>query len=92
MVLTKSVFPLAIQCRFFTDDIPYGLLITKWIAEQLGEEVPFIDEIINWVQDLRDERFLTKDNKIDLDACLRDDHTTGIPPSYGVTSVEKILD
>ena len=79
-------------CRFFTDDIPYGLLITKWIAEQLGEKVPFIDEIINWCQDLRNERFLTADNKIDLKACLAKDHTTGIPPSYGVSSVEDILD
>ena len=79
-------------CRFFTDDIPYGLLITKWIAEQLGEKVPFIDGIINWCQDLRNERFLTADNKIDLEACLAKDHTTGIPPSYGVSSVEDILD
>ena len=79
-------------CRFFTDDIPYGLLITKWIAEQLGEKTPFIDEIINWCQDLRSERFLTADNKVDLAACLAGDHTTGIPPSYGVTSVEDILD
>jgi hypothetical protein len=56
------------------------------------QAVPFIDEIINWVQDLRGDEFLTKDNKIDLAACLKGDHTTGIPPSYGITSVEDILD
>lgn len=85
-------YMIDMHCRFFTDDIPYGLLITKWIAEQLDEEVPFIDEIINWCEELRDEIFLTKDKKIDLDHCLRGDHVTGIPPSYGVTSVEDILD
>lgn len=90
--LESGEYQIDEHCRFFTDDIPYGLLITKWIAEQLGEEVPFVDEIINWVQDLRNERFLTKDNKIDLEACLAADHATGIPPSYGVTSVEDILD
>jgi hypothetical protein len=92
MHLETGEYMIDKHCRFFTDDIPYGLLITKWIAEQLGEEVPFVDEIINWVQDLRDEKFLTKDNKIDLALCLKDDHTSGIPPSYGVTSVEDILD
>lgn len=92
MHLGNGEYMIDKHCRFFTDDIPYGLLITKWIAEQLGEEVPFIDEIINWVQELRDERFLTKDNKIDLAVCLEETHTTGIPPTYGITSIEDILD
>ena len=92
MPLENGEYMIDKNCRFFTDDIPYGLLIAKWIAEQLGEQVPFIDEIINWDQDLRDEKFLTDDNKVDLVACLKDDHTSGIPPSYGVTSVEDILD
>lgn len=92
MHLESGEYMIDKHCRFFTDDIPYGLLITKWIAEQLGEEVPFIDEIINWVQELRGDKFLTTNNKVDLEACLKDDHTSGIPPSYGVTSVEDILD
>ena len=29
--------------RFFTDDIGYGLCITKWVADQLGLTVPTID-------------------------------------------------
>ena len=70
---SNNYYMIDVRCRFFTDDIPYGLLITKWIAEQLGigDKVPFIDEIINWVQELRDERFLDKENKIDLAACLQ---------------------
>jgi hypothetical protein len=91
---SKNYYMIDVRCRFFTDDIPYGLLIAKWIAEKLGigDKVPFIDEIINWVQELRAERFLDEENKIDLAACLRADHTCGIPPSYGITSVEDILD
>lgn len=45
-----------------------------------------MDEIINWVQELRN------DNKIDFAACLQIDHTSGIPPRYGINSVEGILD
>lgn len=85
-------FVLDTTCRFFTDDIPYGVLIAKWIAEQLCVKVPFIDELINWVQDIRHEKFLTIDNQIDLAACLADTHTTGIPPTYGITRIEDILD
>lgn len=92
MHLDDGSYMIDKHCRFFTDDIPYGLLVTKWIAEQLEVQVPFIDEIIKWVEELRDERFLTKDNKIDFAACLKSDHTSGIPPSYGINSVENILD
>lgn len=91
MHLDDGSYMIDKHCRFFTDDIPYGLLVAKWIAEQLGVKVPFIDEIINWVQELRDERFLTEENKIDLDACLKG-NTSGIPPSYGIHSVGDILD
>ena len=53
------------DCRFFTDDIPYGLLIAKWIAIQLDVGTPFIDEVIEWAQDLRGEKFI-KDGKVEL--------------------------
>ena len=69
---------LDINSRFFTDDIPYGVLICKWIAEELNVETPFIDELIQWSQTLRDEKFLTDDGKIDLDFSLRDKYTSGI--------------
>jgi hypothetical protein len=83
---------LNVDCRFFTDDIPYGVLIAKWVAEKLNVETPFIDEIINWAQKLRGEEFLDRDNKINTKYCLQDKYTSGIPESYGITSVEAILD
>ena len=83
---------LNMDCRFFTDDIPYGLLIAKWIAEALDVETPFIDEVIQWAQKLRGEEFLTADNKINKDFCLEGKYTSGIPESYGFSSVEDILD
>lgn len=83
---------LDIHCRFFTDDIPYGILLAKWIAEELGVETPFIDEIITWAQNLRGETFLTDDGKINKDFCLKGKFTSGIPPSYGINSVDGILD
>ena len=46
-----------IKHRFFTDDIHYGLCIAKWAADRLAIDVPTIDEIINWAQELRPGRF-----------------------------------
>jgi hypothetical protein len=83
---------LNINCRFFTDDIPYGLLVAKWVAEKLEVETPFIDEVIKWAQDLRNEHWLNDDGSLDMKYCLEHKTLTGIPPSYGITNVEKILD
>lgn len=83
---------LDIHCRFFTDDIAYGILVVKWIAEELNVKTPFIDEIILWAQNLRGEKFLTEEGKIDKEFCLKEKFISGIPPSYGIHSVDGILD
>lgn len=85
-------YELDIQCRFFTDDIPYGLLIAKWIALELHVKTPMLDEVIMWAQNLRGEAFLAEDGTIVLDNCLAGLFTSGIPPSYGITSIDDILD
>ena len=77
--------------RFFTDDIPYGVLIARWIGQEFGVDTPFIDEIIEWAGSLRGEHFL-KDGKVDLEYCLKDIGKTGIPPAYGINDVQQILD
>jgi opine dehydrogenase len=89
MKLDDGTFLLDTEGRFFTDDIPYGVLIARWVGQELGVDTPFIDEIIEWAGSLRCEKFL-KDGKIDLDYCLT--ANTGIPPAYGITDVRDILD
>lgn len=36
--------------RYMTEDIPYGLLVMKGIAEVAGVETPKIDMVLNWSQ------------------------------------------
>jgi len=79
--------------RFFTDDIPYGLLIAKWFAERLNVATPHIDEVITWAQNLRGESFLDANGKINLDFCLKEKCLSGIPEAYGFSSLtEDLLD
>jgi len=80
------------DCRFFTDDIPYGLLVVKWIAEQLQVKTPFLDEVIHWAQTVRDEAFLTENGIINRDYCLSSKYKCGIPESYGLVRLDDCLD
>jgi len=78
--------------RFFTDDIHYGLCIAKWMADQLSLDVPTIDTIIDWAQELRHEKII-EGNKMLLDSeSLTTEFMSGIPPVYGLNSIEDILD
>jgi len=83
---------LDINCRFFTDDIPYGLLVAKWVAEKLDVPTPFVDEVIRWAQSLRNEHWLDHDGRLDMTYCLEHKTMSGIPPSYGIETIEDILD
>jgi len=81
------------NCRFFTDDIAYGLLIAKWMAEKLQVATPTIDEVIVWAQNVRAEYFIDREGYIDTQWCLEQGKFyTGIPDSYGITKLEDLLD
>jgi hypothetical protein len=92
VVEKDGMWKLNTDCRFFTDDIAYGIVIAKWIAEELNVKTPFIDEIIGWAQSLRGEHFLDENDKLDRDFCLHQKYISGIPEAYGISSVEDILD
>lgn len=78
--------------RFFTDDIQYGLCIAKWAADRLALDVPTIDEIIKWAQELRGE-VLIENGELKLDSeDLKQKHKTGIPHFYGYQSIDDIVD
>ena len=89
--LEDGTYALNTGCRFFTDDIPYGNLIARWIGQELGVETPFIDEILVWAGEISGKNYLV-DGKINKDYCSPDCLSTGIPPSYGITNVNEILD
>jgi opine dehydrogenase len=77
--------------RFFTDDIHYGLCIAKWAADRLELEVPTIDEIVEWAQELRDET-LIEDGELMLDSPDLDQRfKSGIPHFYGYETIDEIV-
>ncbi|MCP3964574.1 MAG: hypothetical protein GY719_42640 [bacterium] len=77
--------------RFFTDDIFYGLAIAKWIADRLELAVPTIDRIIDWAQRLRAEKIIEGDRLLLDSECLTAEFASGIPPMYGIETLDGIL-
>jgi hypothetical protein len=66
--------------RFFTGEIPFGLLVARWTGDKLGADAPFIDEVITVAQNLRGESFVDPTTgKINSDYCLKEKYTSGIP-------------
>lgn len=81
------------NCRFFMDDIYYGVMIAKWMAEKLAIEVPTIVEIIRWAEKMRGERLLNEDDFIKADSKdFGDRFKTGLPSEYGMNSINDVVD
>ena len=79
--------------RFFLDDIYYGNCIAKWMAEQLNINTPTIDSILQWAQQIRNERFIDEQNKLLLDSPdLSLPLKSGIPSVYGFKRIEDCID
>ncbi len=79
--------------RFFMDDIYYGIAIVKWMAELLLIDVPTIDKLLHWAQELRGEKIISEDNhlllnSLDLVAPMK----SGVPCVYGKKTINDIID
>lgn len=80
--------------RFFLDDIYYGNMIAKWMAEQLAIETPTIDKILLWAQQVRKENWIDQHtHKLLLDSSdLEHPMKHGVPTVYGYERIEDCVD
>jgi len=63
MVPVEGGVILNLKCRFFTEDIPYGLCILKDMGRLLGVPTPNVDKMIAFHQKFMDKEFI-KDGKL----------------------------
>lgn len=78
--------------RFFTDNISYGICIAKWMAEQRDLAVPTMDAIIEWAQELRGETWIENGRLATDGESLAGRFRSGIPPVYGIETLEGTVD
>jgi len=75
--------------RFFSDDIFYGLCIAKWFAEQFSLNVPMIDEILEWAQEIL-EVSLIESGKLNED-CTLNGVEAGTPGKYKISLSDRLM-
>lgn len=85
VVKVENYYELDKNHRFFYDDIYYGLVIAKWIAEKLNIDVYTIDEILTWSEMMLNDNILI-DNKLNLN-----NSKLGSPNRYGLETLEDII-
>jgi NAD/NADP octopine/nopaline dehydrogenase, alpha-helical domain len=74
------------QYRYLTEDVPYGLVITRALAQIVGVDTPMIDEVIVWAQRVTNTVYLTN-------GLLRgpDISHLPIPQNQGIFSLNALL-
>jgi hypothetical protein len=75
-----------VATRYLTEDVPFGLLVTKGIALVVGVETPMIDKVIT-----NTSAWIGKEYLIDGELVGRDVMTTRTPQRYTIDSLEGLI-
>lgn len=82
----KGDFVLNTQARTFVEDIPFGLVVLKDLAEMSGVDIPFTTQCIEWHQAMMNKKYVVN-GKLNRDLLSE----TGAPSRYGYNSLEKLI-
>ena len=72
--------------RFLAEDIPFGLVVVRGIAEIAGIETPTIDVVLAWSQERLGRHYLTGAGFVGADIA-----SSRAPQRYGMTTLDEIL-
>ena len=72
--------------RYMTEDVPYGLVVIRGVAEIVGVQTPNIDKVLKWCQEKTGKEYLVNSKLQGKDVA-----STRAPQRYGFTSLESIL-
>jgi hypothetical protein len=72
--------------RYFTEDLPMGLAVTRGIAELAGVPTPNMDDVIIWAQKCMDKEYI-----VDGKFAGKDISATRSPQTYGFADLDTFL-
>lgn len=75
------------QYRYLSEDVPFGLVVTRALAEIAAVETPTLDEVIAWAQSVLQKAYLVGDGLRGPD--IKD---VPIPQNYGVSTGSDLID
>ena len=85
--LVNGLYQIDVKSRYLTEDIPYGLLVSKAIAELADVSTPKIDEVIETAGRWMDVQYLVNGKLLGQDLVK-----TRIPQNFGLDSLEAIAE
>jgi hypothetical protein len=72
--------------RFLAEDVPFGLVVIRGIAEIARVPTPCIDTVLSWCQDRLGKEYLVGSRLTGRDLA-----TTRCPQRYGLTTIDEVL-
>jgi hypothetical protein len=74
------------KSRYLIEDVPYGLVVTRGIAELADLPTPMTDRVITWAQGVLEKEYL-------IDGKLRGAGVAGsrAPQRYGFSSLDEVV-
>jgi predicted dinucleotide-binding enzyme len=75
------------QYRYLSEDVPFGLVVTRAFAEIAAVATPTIDEVIVWAQSVLQKAYLVHEGLRGPDA-----KDVPIPQNYGVSTMSDLID
>lgn len=72
--------------RYFSEDIPCGLIVTRGIAELAGVATPHMDDVIMWCQSVMDKEYLVNGKLVGKDL-----NSTRCPQQYGEHNLDAFM-
>lgn len=85
--ITRGKFVPDFGHRFLAEDVPFGLVVIRGVAEIAGVPTPRIDQVLSWSQERLGRQYLTGSG-----LAGRDLATTRCPQRYGFTTLPEILE
>ena len=74
------------HARYLSEDVPFGLVVTRGIAELAGIATPWVDKVLAWAQSRLEREYLV-DGKLQGADLLN----TRSPQRYGFASLEQFM-
>jgi NAD/NADP octopine/nopaline dehydrogenase, alpha-helical domain len=86
ILITPGKFAPDFGHRFLTEDVPFGLVVVRGVAEITGVSTPNIDMVLSWSQERLGREYLTSSGLTGRDVA-----TTRCPQRYGFTTLSEVL-
>lgn len=87
MIATEKGFMADYTNRYFTEDIPYGLLIIKSFGVLTDTPTPTVDKVILWMQTKIKKEYL-----INGEIKGKDIRNSGIVQNFGVNTIKELVE